>query len=83
MKVAEMNSEVFEVPPQDEFTIPLTIKIPTKKVFTKESGVLGGILNGLINKKIDVQYKGIITFTKLGFSYDYEINETQQVKIKL
>ncbi len=84
VKVAQMSSEVFEVPAGEEFTIPLKVVIPTKKIVnTKESGILGGILNSILNKKINVQYKGIITYTKLGFSYDYEVDTTQEVKIKI
>ncbi|AXG70926.1 hypothetical protein KORDIASMS9_03181 [Kordia sp. SMS9] len=84
VKVAQMSSELFEVPAGEEFTIPLKVVIPTKKVFdNNENGVLGGILNSILNKKINVQYKGIITYTKLGFSYDYEVNTTQEVKIKI
>lgn len=84
VKVAQMSSEVFEVPADEEFTVPLKVVIPTKKVLgSNENGILGGILNSIINKKIKVQYKGIITFTKLGFSYDYEVDETQEIKIKI
>ncbi|MEM6719080.1 MAG: hypothetical protein AAF611_07195 [Bacteroidota bacterium] len=84
VNVAQMSSEVFDVPAAEEFTVPLKVVIPTKKVFgSNENGILGGILNSIINKKITVQYKGIITFTKLGFSYDYEVDETQEVKIKI
>jgi len=50
--VAKMSSEIFEVPAGEEFTIPLKVVIPTKKIFdNKESGVLGGILNSILNKK--------------------------------
>jgi hypothetical protein len=72
------------VPAGDEFTIPLKVEIPTKKVFaSNENGILGGILNSIINKKVNVQYKGIITYHKLGFSYDYEVDTTQEIKIKI
>ncbi len=84
VKVAHMSSEMFEVPAGEEFTIPLKVIIPTKKVLgSNENGVLGGILNGIVNKKIEVQYKGIITYHKLGFSYDYEVDTTQEIKIKI
>ncbi|MGH1385234.1 LEA type 2 family protein [Kordia sp.] len=84
VKVAQMSSEMFEVPAGEEFTIPLKVVVPTKKVLgSNENGVLGGILNSIINKKINVQYKGIITYHKLGFSYDYEVDTTQEIKIKI
>lgn len=84
VKVAQMSSEVFDVPADEEFTIPLKVVVPTKKVFgSNENGILGGILNSIINKKITVQYKGVITFTKLGFSYEYEVDTTEEVKIKI
>lgn len=82
--VAKMSSKVFDVPARDEFTIPLKVVVPTKEVFEKnKGGLLGGILNSLVNKKMNVQYKGTITYTKFGFSYDYEVDRTQEVKIKI
>lgn len=82
--VAKMSSKVFEVPAREEFTIPLKVVVPTKEVFEKnKGGLLGGILNSLVNKKMNVQYKGTITYTKFGFSYDYEVDRSQEVKIKI
>jgi hypothetical protein len=84
VNVAKMSSEMFEVPAGEEFTIPLKVEVPTKKVFgSNENGILGGILNSILNKKVNVQYKGIITYHKLGFSYDYEVDTTQEIKIKI
>ncbi|WP_420573105.1 hypothetical protein [Kordia sp.] len=82
--VAKMSSEKFDVPARKEFTIPLKVVIPTKDVLkNNDGGLLGGILNSIINKKMNVQYKGIITYRKYGFSYDYEVDKTQEVKIKI
>jgi hypothetical protein len=84
ISVANVTSESFEVPAGEEFTIPLKVIIPTKEVLEKnKNGLLGGILNSILNKKMKVQYKGTITYTKFGFSYDYEVDKTQNVKIKL
>jgi len=82
--VAQMTTDVFNVPANEEFTMPLKVEIPTKKVFgSNENGIVGGILNSILNKKIDVQYKGTIIYHKLSFTYDYEVDETQEVKIKI
>ncbi|WP_046745411.1 LEA type 2 family protein [Kordia zhangzhouensis] len=84
MVVAKMSSEVFDVPARKEFSIPLKVEIPTKEIFKKNAqDVLGGLLTSLLSKKINVQYKGIITYHTLGFSYDYEIEKSQEITIKI
>jgi hypothetical protein len=84
VSVANVSSESFKVPAKEEFTIPLKVIIPTKEVFEKnKNGFLGGILNSIVNQNMKVQYKGTITYTTFGFSYDYEVDKTEDIKIKL
>lgn len=82
--IANVSSESFDVPANKEFTIPLKVVIPTKEVFeNNKNGLLGGILNTITNQKVKVQYKGTITYSTFGFSYDYEVDKTEDIKIKL
>ncbi len=84
ISVAHVSSESFKVPANKEFSIPLKVIIPTKKVLeSNKNGLLGGILNSIVNQKMKVQYKGTITYTTFGFSYDYIVDQTQDVKIKI
>jgi len=83
ISVANVSSEAFEVPAREEFSIPLKVIIPTKEVLEKnKNGLLGGILNSITNQKMKVQYKGTITYSTFGFSYNYEVDQTQDIKIK-
>lgn len=83
-EVARVSSEEFKVPANKEFSIPLHVVIPTNKVFeNNKGGILGGILSSLLNKKIDVRFKGDIKYKVLGFSNTYSIDKTEEVKIKL
>lgn len=84
ISVANVSSEAFKVPAREEFSIPLKVVIPTKEVYEKnKNGLLGGILSSIISQKMKVQYKGTITYSTFGFSYDYEVDRTQDVKIKM
>lgn len=84
ISVANVSSEAFKVPAREEFSIPLKVIIPTKEVYEKnKNGLLGGILSSIISQKMKVQYKGTITYSTFGFSYDYEVDRTQDVKIKM
>ncbi len=84
ISVANVSSEAFKVPAREEFSIPLKVIIPTKEVYEKnKDGLLGGILSSIISQKMKVQYKGTITYSTFGFSYDYEVDRTQDVKIKM
>ncbi|QHI34760.1 hypothetical protein IMCC3317_01040 [Kordia antarctica] len=83
ISVANVTSESFEVPARKEFSIPLKVIIPTKEVYeNNKNGLLDGILNSIVNKKMKVQYKGTITYSTFGFSYDYIVDKTQDVNIK-
>ena len=41
------------------------------------------LINSLFTESMKVRYKGEITYKILGFSYDYPIDTTDEVKIKL
>lgn len=80
-EMATVTTESFKVPAKKEFTIPLKANIPTDSIFSNKN--LGGLLSSLFSKKLKVQYKGSIKYNVLGFSYTYDIDKTEQVKIKL
>ncbi len=79
--MAQVASEEFKVPAKKEFSVPLEAKIPTDRILDKKN--LGGLLNSLLKRKIKVQYKGIINYKVLGFSDTYDVDRTEEVKIKL
>lgn len=80
-EVATFVSEPFEVPSNKNFKIPLTVAIATDSIIDKKS--LGGLLGSLISQNLKVQYKGEIKYNVFGYSSTYDVNETQNIKIKL
>ena len=80
-QLATVSTESFKVPAKKEFSIPLKANIPTDSIFSNKN--LGGLIGSLFSKKIKVQYKGDIIYKVFGFSYTYNIDKTEQVKIKL
>ncbi|WP_034057846.1 LEA type 2 family protein [Lacinutrix jangbogonensis] len=81
IEVATVSSEAFDVPAKKEFSIPLSANIPTNKVLNLNN--LSGLLNSVLNKSMKVHYKGIIKYKVFGFSYEYTVDETENVKIKI
>ena len=79
-EMASVSTESFKVPAKKEFTIPLKTKVHTYSVFSNKSIV--GLIGSLFSKKVKVQYIGDITYRALGFSYTYNIDKTEDVKIK-
>jgi hypothetical protein len=80
--VAEVNSKVFIVPKKDIFAMPITVKIPYDKVFKKnKNDFLNNVLNMLTRKEILVQYKGKITYRLGKFSYQYDVDYADKVKL--
>lgn len=81
IKMATVSSEAFKVPAREDFTIPLTVNIPTEQILNKNN--LEGLLTSLFSQKLKVQYKGILKYKIAGFTHSYTIDETEDVKIKL
>ncbi|WP_298498509.1 LEA type 2 family protein [uncultured Algibacter sp.] len=79
-EMASVSTEKFEVPAKKEFSIPLKTNVPTDSLFSNKS--LGGLIGSLFSKKVKVQYKGEIKYKVLGFSHYYNIDQTENVKIK-
>lgn len=80
-ELATVSTESFDVPAKKEFSIPLKANIPTDSILSNKS--IGGLINSLFSRKIKVQYKGDIIYKVLGFSYAYNIDKTEDIKIKL
>lgn len=84
VQMAQVSSEEFKVPANKEFSIPLKVVIPAKRVFeNNKGGILGGLLNAVLNNTIKVQFIGTIKYKVLGFSNTYAIDKTEELKIKL
>jgi len=83
IEVAHVSAEEFKVPSRDKFTIPLTAKVPTKSLLdTNKNGVLGGLLNSLITKKVNVRIKGNLEYVVFGFKKEFLVDESEEIKIK-
>ncbi|NQX84459.1 MAG: LEA type 2 family protein [Flavobacteriaceae bacterium] len=80
-EIATVSSNPFKVPAKEEFSIPLEAKIPLKQIISDKN--ISGLIGSLFSQKINVKYKGNITYKALGFSYEYPIDIVQDVKIKL
>lgn len=80
-QLATVSSENFKVPAKNEFFIPLKANIPTDSLFSDKS--LSGLLGSLLSQNLKVQYKGQIKYKVYGFSHSYNIDETEDIKLKL
>jgi hypothetical protein len=79
--IATVVVSPFKVPAKEEFFVPLTAVIPTKRIFeNNKNGILGGLLNSFLKKSIQVQFKGNLKYKVLGFSKTYLVDKTTQIK---
>lgn len=80
-EIGFVAAKSFKVPAKEKFSIPLTAHIPTDSLFSNKS--IGSLIGSLFSKQIKVQYKGDIIYKTLGFSYPYNVDQTETIKIKL
>jgi len=82
-EVAQVSSDEFKVPARNEFSIPLNIVIPSKRIFeNNKNGILGGLINSIFKKSIKVTFKGNLKYKVFGFSNTYPVDMTKDLKIK-
>ena len=83
IKVSSVNSKKFNVPIKDEFSIPIKVSFSPKEIFDdQKKGLLDKVLNTIKNKEVQLNYKGIITYSLGDFSYDYNVNYSDKVVLK-
>lgn len=83
IEIAQVFSDEFKVPAKDKFTIPLTANVPTKKLLNSDkNGVLGGLINSFITKKVNVRIKGNLEYVVFGFKKEFIVDKTEEIKIK-
>ncbi len=81
-EVAQIFSKEFKVPAKNNFSIPLRANIPTKNLLnTDKNGILGGLINSFLNKKISIRIKGEFEYSFLGFKKDFLVDETKDIKL--
>ena len=80
-EMATVSSESFKVPAKKEFSIPLKASIPIDSIFSNKN--IGRLIGSLFSKKVKVQYKGNIKYKALGMTYTYEVDKSEDIKIKL
>lgn len=79
-EMASVSTESFKVPAKKEFSIPLKAIVPADSLLSDKN--LSGLLGSLFSQKIKVQYKGVIKYKVFGFSHSYDVDKTEDVKIK-
>jgi hypothetical protein len=84
VEVAQVISDEFKVPAKNDFLIPLTAKIATKSLLsTDKKGVLGGLINSFLTKKVNIRIKGKLNYVVFGFKKEFLVDRTEELKIKL
>jgi len=81
--VAQVSTEEFNVPRQDEFTVPLDVNFDTSKLVDSTSNdLLGSLLNQFLNKKVTVRFEGELAYKVAGYSSTYPIKHIEEIVIR-
>ena len=83
-EVAQVSSGIFKIPANTDFVIPMKVAIPIKRIFdTNKKGSLVGLLNSIFNNSVNMQFKGTLNYSFLGFKKKFIIDKTEDIYIKL
>jgi hypothetical protein len=82
VEVAQVVSDEFKVPAKNDFLIPLIAKIATKSILSSDkNGILGGLINSFLTKKLNIRIKGKLDYVVFGFKKEFLVDKTQEIKI--
>lgn len=83
VKVGNANQRIYsEVPANAEFTIPVDCTFGIKDIMADQGGSLGGLLNAVLEKKLDLKYEGTIRLKVAGIEFDVPVEYEQEIVIK-
>ena len=70
------------VPAESDFSLPLICNIEPKTIFENDrNGALGGIINAVLSKKVDVHYQGEIVVKFAGVSFALPVDVEDEVEL--
>jgi len=67
----------------EEYSLPLIIKVPVKSLFEKKGSLFSKALKALINKSVEVRFTGTAKVEIAGIKFEVPIEKEQKVDIKL
>ncbi len=77
------QEQATKLPTQAEFSIPLSFNTSPKELFDKNGkGVLGGVINALLDRTVKLQYKGKVKFKIAGLPFETPIEFEEEVELK-
>jgi hypothetical protein len=70
------------VPARSEFSVPLTFDAAPLDIFENDrNGVIGGILNAALSRKVMLHYRGEVSMKIAGIPYRLPIDYEEEVKL--
>ena len=74
--------ETTNIPANAAFSIPIHFSTSPKKLFeTETNNMLGGVINALLKKSIDLQFKGRVHFKFSGIPFKTDVDFEEEVKL--
>ncbi|MEM1214192.1 MAG: hypothetical protein AAGJ82_00805 [Bacteroidota bacterium] len=72
-----------EIAADGEFMIPLVCSVSPERLFKEDrNGLIGGLLNAALNRKVDVEYQGELKLKVAGITFEEPIDYKEEIKIK-
>ena len=71
-----------EIKGNSEFEVPLKFSFPLKEIAKNEGGLIGSLLTAVLNRKVDMEYKGALTVNVVGVHFDVPVDYEEEVTLK-
>lgn len=76
------QNETAKIPANADFSVPFHFSTSPKKIFDDDSnGLLGGVINAVLKKSIDLHFKGNVHFKFAGVPFKTKIDLEEEVDL--
>lgn len=76
------QTQPISIDSKGDFIVPLSTTFSPLELLDNKMDILNGSIGKLLNNEMEIQYLGSVTLEKVGLSYAFEIDETQNIKLQ-
>ncbi len=71
-----------EVPAKENFDVSMRASFPPSALLKDKGGFIGGILSSVIDKKVELEFKGYLDVEIMGISIQVPVEEFEELALK-
>lgn len=83
IEVGKVNQkQLINLKANKEFKLPILFSFTPQDIVKDKKSIFDGAISALVNRTVDILFKGSVTLNKLGVTFDIDVESEDKIKIK-